>query len=147
MIIFRNNINLKSFLSNTFVEKKNFGFLIYDEYLKRTNDYLSEKINFIFIKILFLSVLKILILKKIVIKNNFNLFFLTQVNYINPSTIIRTLFVDDKNKKLIYVNRGTFQILDKKTFLTNSYKRINLKTIFNQKFNTEYKKKIKKFFQ
>ena len=40
MIIFRNNINLKSFLSNTFVEKKNFGFLIYDEYLKRTNDYL-----------------------------------------------------------------------------------------------------------
>ena len=126
--------------------KKFFDFyLIYDEYLKRTNDYLSEKINFIFIKILFLSVLKILILKKIVIKNNFNLFFLTQVNYINPSTIIRTLFVDDKNKKLIYVNRGTFQILDKKTFLTNSYKRINLKTIFNQKFNTEYKKKSKIF--
>ena len=75
------------------------------------------------------------------------MFFLTQVNYINPSTIIRTLFVDDKNKKLIYVNRGTFQILDKKTFLTNSYKRINLKTIFNKKFITKYKKKSKNFFK
>ena len=38
-----NTTNLKSFLSKKKKKKKNFGFLIYDEYLKRTNDYLSEK--------------------------------------------------------------------------------------------------------
>ena len=147
IIILKNKNNLNFFLNNTFVEKKNFGYLIYDEYLKRTNDYSSEKLNFKFIKILYLSILKVLILKKIIIKNRFNLFFLTENNYINPSTIVRKLFEDDKNKKLINISRGNFQFLNEKTFLTNSYKRINLDRIFNRKFNNEYKKNSKNFFK
>ena len=99
--------------------------------MKRTNNYKEKKINFAFIRVLYASIFKIQILKKIVLKKNYNLFFITQFNYINPSTIIRALYNDDKNKKIIYVNRGSIQLIESKTFLLNSYKRIDKKVIYS----------------
>ena len=147
LIILNNKIYLREYLSNTLIDNKNFGYLIYDEYLKQTNNYKEKKLNFNFIRVLYMSILKIQILKKIVLRKNYNLFFITQQNYINPSTIIRALYNDDKNKKIIYVNRGGFQLIDSKTFLTNSYKRIDKKIIYSRKFNSEFEKKSKIFFK